>query len=89
MRTPSGDTTYVSGVVYLDPIKIEEIRREAGEAAARITLLHELGHLVGLAHVDDEAQIMFPRGNSTVVDYQVGDRAGLAALGRGPCQPDV
>ncbi|MGI8537359.1 MAG: hypothetical protein ACR2K2_12925 [Mycobacteriales bacterium] len=89
VRTPSGDTTYVSGVVYLDPIKIEEIRREAGEAAARITLLHELGHLVGLAHVDDEAQIMFPRGNSTVVDYQVGDRAGLAALGRGPCQPDV
>jgi hypothetical protein len=52
VRTPSGDTTYVSGVVYLDPVKIEEIRRGAGEAAAQVTLLHELGHLVGLAHVD-------------------------------------
>lgn len=89
VRTPSGDTTHVSGVVYLDPVKIEEIRRGAGEAAAQVTLLHELGHLVGLAHVDDEAQIMFPRGNSKVVDYQAGDRAGLAALGRGPCQPDI
>lgn len=89
VRTPSGDTTHVSGVVYLDPVKIEEIRRGAGEAAAQVTLLHELGHLVGLAHVDDQAQIMFPRGNGKVVDYQAGDRAGLAALGRGPCQPDI
>ncbi len=89
LTTASGGMTYVSGQVYLDPVEIEEIRRTAGEAAARAVLLHELGHLVGLAHVDDEAQIMSPRGSGKVVDYQVGDRAGLAALGRGPCQPDV
>ena len=89
VRTPSGNSTYVSGVVYLDPIKIQEIRRTAGEPAARAVLLHELGHLVGLAHVDDPAQVMAPRGSGKIVDYQPGDRAGLAALGRGPCQPDV
>lgn len=89
VTTPSGDMTYVSGVVYLDPIKINEIRLRAGEAAARTVILHEFGHLVGLAHVDDGRQVMFPRGSGTVTDFQQGDRAGLAALGRGPCQPDI
>ncbi|MDQ3611136.1 MAG: matrixin family metalloprotease [Actinomycetota bacterium] len=89
VTTPSGDMTYVSGVIYLDPIKINDIRLRAGEAAARTVILHEFGHLVGLAHVDDGRQVMFPRGSGTVTDFQQGDRAGLAALGRGPCQPDV
>lgn len=88
VRTPSGGLTYVSGVVYLDPVAIQEIRLRMGAAAATTVVLHELGHLVGLAHVDDVNQIMFPRGGQ-VADYQQGDRVGLGALGKGPCQPDV
>jgi predicted Zn-dependent protease len=88
VRTPSGDLTYVSGVVYRDPVAIQEIRLRMGETAATTVVLHELGHLVGLAHVDDVNQIMFPRGGQ-VADYQQGDRVGLGALGEGLCQPDV
>lgn len=86
--TPSGDATYVSGEVYLDPAKLGEIAARSGSAQAVAVVIHELGHLVGLAHTDGATEIMFPR-SGTVVDLGAGDRAGLAALGRGPCQPDV
>jgi putative cell wall-binding protein len=42
-------------------------------------LLHELGHLAGLSHVDDRNQVMFPVIG--VPDYAAGDRAGLSQLG--------
>lgn len=50
--------------------------------------LHELGHAVGLAHVDEPAQIMYPTTNAGRAEWGAGDRAGLAAL-RAPagCHP--
>jgi hypothetical protein len=45
------------------------------------TLLHELGHLVGLDHVDAHGEVMQPDGGG-VVDYGSGDVAGLRYLGR-------
>jgi hypothetical protein len=49
-------------------------------ADLRPTLLHELGHAVGLAHWSGApAQIMNP-GLQSFTDYQAGDRNGLAAL---------
>lgn len=84
VMTPSGDRAYVSGTVYLDAAKLAA----ASPAVARAVVLHELGHLVGLAHVDDRNQLMFPQAG-TVPSYGAGDLTGLAALGRGACQPDV
>ncbi|MDP9497989.1 MAG: M10 family metallopeptidase domain-containing protein [Actinomycetota bacterium] len=46
-------------------------------------LLHELGHLVGLAHVEDPGQLMHPQGR--IAAYGAGDLRGLAAAGSGPC----
>jgi hypothetical protein len=48
----------------LDSSKIAAlIARPKGFAQARAIVLHELGHLVGLAQVNDPSQIMFPQAN--------------------------
>lgn len=89
IRTPSGDETHVSGVVYLDPVSLGLTHGQRGRAVAKSVVLHELGHLVGLAHVESTADLMFPRAQVSTVDFGAGDRAGLAALGSGDCQPDA
>jgi hypothetical protein len=46
-------------------------------------LLHELGHVVGLAHVQDPAQLMYPVIRTrNWSGWRAGDRAGLVRLGR-------
>lgn len=81
----NGPTVYVSGSVVLDAPQFEKILdRKRGEASARSVIMHELAHLVGLDHVDDESQLMNPVGGDVRV-FQSGDLAGLAQLGRGEC----
>lgn len=78
---------YVTGVVQLDATKLAAtLASPAGPRAAENVILHELGHLVGLAHVDDPGQLMFPRAADTP-GYSAGDLAGLARLGSGDCAP--
>ena len=45
-------------------------------------VLHELGHLVGLAHVDDTGELMHPTNTRT--SFGPGDLEGLARLGDTP-----
>jgi hypothetical protein len=82
-----GTTAHVSGIVYLDPEAIAEVKRYEGRARARAIILHELGHLVGLDHTARDDQVMYPNSLSEEADYASGDLAGLARLGAGPCQP--
>ena len=44
--------------------------------------LHELGHLVGLAHVSSPGEVMTDRGNGTARRLGPGDRIGLHAVGQ-------
>jgi hypothetical protein len=86
---PDGSFTYVTGEVHLDPQDLDAMARTSGEPLARAVIMHELGHLVGLAHVKDPTQIMFPRAQHGVVAFGIGDLRGLAALGSGGCVPDL
>jgi hypothetical protein len=43
-------------------------------------LLHELGHVIGLGHIESEDQVMYPMLTG-FADFQSGDLAGLAELG--------
>ena len=77
----------VSGMVQLDAPDLVRIARVAGTTEARGVILHELGHLVGLGHVKDKRQNMYPVISSRNTHYAAGDLAGLTLLGEGPCAP--
>ena len=85
-----GPRVFVTGTVSLDAGRMPEILAfRDGEETARAIVLHELGHLVGLAHVDDPDQLMYPEARREVPDFAAGDLTGLAALGRGACVPEL
>ena len=81
---------YVTGTLELDAGKLASIlERPDGKRVVRAVVLHELGHLVGLDHVSDASQLMYPQGQPGVTEFGAGDLTGLAALGRGTCSPDL
>jgi len=73
---------YVTGQVVLNVAREDLVpgfadRRDAIGA----TLIHELAHLLGLAHVDDDAQLMSVGPGSGPVVLGAGDLDGLRAVG--------
>ncbi|MEX2275584.1 MAG: hypothetical protein WEA10_08520 [Actinomycetota bacterium] len=80
---------YVSGVVVLNAID----RGPGGFGwpwSRGVTILHELGHVVGLAHVHAKDQVMTTDGTSNATAWGAGDLAGLELLGeRAGCLPPV
>lgn len=85
--TSDGPAVYVSGIVALDAPDLERILddEDDGEQIVSDIVLHELGHLVGLDHVDSTDELMYPEGQPDLHGYQQGDRTGLSRLGQGPC----
>jgi hypothetical protein len=80
----------VTGTVSLDATELPELLEDPDDVpVVRAIVLHELGHLVGLAHVDDDTQLMYPEAQRAVTDYADGDLTGLARLGAGPCVPEL
>jgi hypothetical protein len=79
--TPNANLELVSGTAYV----------QSGMApdARRLSLIHEIGHLLGLAHVKDPSEVMF--GAAVVPyfqDYQAGDLEGMRLVGATmPCFP--
>ena len=88
---PDGRSAFVTGSVVLDAEDITAILAMPGGAAkARAVIQHELGHLVGLGHVADRAQLMYSENSAEQTgDWGSGDLAGLNRLGRGDCFPEL
>jgi len=87
-RSYDGDPRmwFVTGGVTLDAAAFERIAGERdGRAQQRAILLHELGHLVGLDHVDSPEELMYA-DNVGQPGFAQGDRTGLARLGEGRCR---
>jgi hypothetical protein len=83
-----GSERYVTGSVGLSRAWFADALADPGTVAvARGVVLHELGHLVGLDHVEDPAEVM--HATSATVGLGPGDRHGLAAVGGGDCHSDT
>jgi len=82
-NTFTGVSRYVSGNIYLD-VTLRSDPPINSEPAYVHVLRHELGHLVGLGHIDDKTQLMYDTPTTNV--FQDGDLTGLSKLGGGPCR---
>ena len=81
------DYTYVSGQLELNAPALKSLIKQESLAQARGTIEHELGHIVGLDHIEDSTQLMNPTDSAGLNSYQIGDLNGLDLLGQGACQP--
>ena len=78
-------SVYVTGTISLDGPQFAGI--SSSLVATKVAIIkHELGHLLGLNHVDDSTQLMY-KEQKDVVTYGNGDLNGLAQLGAGDCFP--
>jgi len=79
-----GRIHFATGVVVLDSEAFDRMEVTGETTAERLILAHELGHVLGLDHVDDIGELMNPeyvgqRG------FGPGDREGLKQLHALPC----
>jgi hypothetical protein len=77
-----GVHAFVSGQVVLNATRTDLVAGSEDRATSwGATIAHELGHLVGLGHVDDARELMSADPGRGPVELGPGDRAGLAHLG--------
>jgi len=80
-----GRLRYATGGITLDAASFAALATQPdGVREERAIVLHELGHVLGLAHVADPGELM-NAANLGLLDFGPGDLAGLARLGAGRC----
>ncbi len=79
-----GRVEFVTGIVVLDTEAYDRMERRGDGRSEQLILAHELGHVLGLDHVDDVDELM----NAEYVGqdgFGPGDREGLQRLHDLPC----
>ncbi len=77
VTTSDGHTT--TSIVSGSAIFSVDFLADASRKQARALLLHEIGHVMGLGHTDDDSQVMHPILESEVT-LGAGDITGVQAL---------
>jgi hypothetical protein len=92
VRARSGRLTYVTGQLVLDTPFFADLAHAGtsdGRAMMRLIIIHELGHVMGLAHTLDAEQAMYPEMQLKVSELGDGDKRGLYRLSKGKCVPEL
>ncbi len=82
-----GSLRFVTGSIWLDAPDLGALKWQLSTGYIRTVVMHELGHVLGLDHVDDSAQLMYA-GGTGLVQFGAGDLRGLHELGLGSCHRD-
>ncbi|WP_411375641.1 matrixin family metalloprotease [Arthrobacter sp. MPF02] len=84
-----GPKTFVTGGLDLDAPQIaNELANPDGHLYARAVILHELSHVMGLDHVEDPRQLMYPE-IGLPEGLADGDLNGLYELSKAQCRKDL
>ena len=81
---PDGRRRLIAGTIALSRDYYAYLDEVGDRDQQLAVLLHELGHVLGLAHVDNAGELMND-DNLGLTAYGPGDLAGLRRLGNGPC----
>ncbi|MGP0223414.1 MULTISPECIES: matrixin family metalloprotease [unclassified Paenarthrobacter] len=85
----NGAKSYITGSLELDTPQVAELLAEEGGSDYVLAVMqHELGHVMGLDHVEDPIQLMYPEIGAPdgLAD---GDLNGLHLLASAPCRKDI
>lgn len=84
-----GPKSYISGSLELDTPQVADLlATEGGSDYVLAVMQHELGHVMGLDHVDDPVQLMYPEIGAPD-GLAAGDLNGLHLLASAPCRKDI
>ena len=81
---PGGVRYRIAGTIALSRDYYAYLAGQGDHAEELAVILHELGHVLGLAHVDSPRELMYD-GNNDTVQYGPGDLEGLRRLGNAAC----